>query len=75
MATTSATRERVNAVQEYLNKNGISFDIEHGGKHPKMVLSFSGTQRKLTLAGTPGDHRGIKNWIAQVKRTVGGMLK
>ena len=68
-----AAKERVNAVSDFLKENGIRFEVEEGGKHPKMVLLFEKEKRKLTLTSSPSDRRGLLNFIGDVRRLVNSM--
>lgn len=67
-------KERVSAVSEYLTENGIRFEIEDGTKHARLVLFFEKERRKLFLAGSPGDCRGLKNFVSDVRRAVISMI-
>lgn len=42
--------------------------LEHGGKHPKLVLSHGGNIRKVTVPGTPSDVRSIHNVRRDLQR-------
>lgn len=45
------------------------YSIEHGGKHPHMVICFgSGRIIRYAFPSTPSDHRSLRNSCAQLRR-------
>lgn len=48
--------------------DGVGVRIEHGGKHPRAIVSFRGAQRCVVLSNTPSDSRSMLNQLGDLKR-------
>jgi hypothetical protein len=72
---TKAVREQVKAVTPLLKANAVGFHVEERrrGPHPKLILTFTTGKRKIAMAETPGDVRGLKNFMSEVRSIVKSM--
>lgn len=49
---------------------GVTFTVEDGGKHPKVVLDYKGETRFVVTASTPSDNRALPNHLATLRREI-----
>ena len=51
----------------------ITYQIEKGKRHQKLVFSAGGKQHKITMPGSPSDRgHGLENFKADLKRKLKG---
>lgn len=49
---------------------GVTFTVETSRKHTRVVLFYGGRSRFVVRSSTLSDHRGIRNHIGDLKRTL-----
>lgn len=54
--------------------SNITYTIEPGSKHPRVVLRCGGRQRKLVYSSTPVERRAVLNMVTQLRRCVREVL-
>ena len=47
---------------------GAGYHFIHGGKHPKIVVTYKGNTKRMSFASSASDHRAMKNCVAQLRR-------
>lgn len=52
---------------------GVTVSTDTGGKHDRITLHLGNDSRFVVAPSTPSDVRGIKNHIAEVRRTLRAM--
>lgn len=52
---------------------GVTVSADTGGKHDRITLHLGSESRFVVAPSTPSDVRGIKNHIAEVRRTLRAM--
>jgi hypothetical protein len=68
-------RTKVNTVAQYLEENGITFEVNPGGKHIIMFLYFKDSHRRIPLSNDEGHPRGLKNFFTEIKKHVSSLTK
>lgn len=58
------------AMKEVCDEFDLAFDLEEGGKHPKLVVYACDPPLKVTFPSTPSDVRAAKNSAAQLRRMI-----
>lgn len=53
-----------------IKEAGLRWREELGAKHGKIFVDVDGVEHMLTITGSPGDVRGIRNFRADVKRSI-----
>jgi hypothetical protein len=62
----------VKSYKRFLATHGIStFHVEHGGKHPVLVVEHAGAVHRLTFPSTSRSASGILNGVARLRRKLG----
>lgn len=51
-----------------LERRNVPFEIEHGGKHPRLVVMVSGQRRSLVFSTTARGRRSVQNALADLRR-------
>jgi len=46
------------------------FNIEKRGKHPHLIFHHAGREHRISISGTPSDHRAQQNKISFLKRYI-----
>jgi hypothetical protein len=46
------------------------FEIERRGKHPHLIFHHAGREHRISISGTPSDHRAQQNKISLLKRYI-----
>lgn len=57
-------------LRELIAWPGVTWRAEYAGKHVKLFLSFDGRTRFVVRSKTLSDHRGIRNHVGDIKRTL-----
>ena len=64
-------REIMRSTKEFLPQDGsITASLEHGARHPRLVLRNGERKRTVILATSPSDKRFMANAMAQIKQAV-----
>jgi hypothetical protein len=58
------------ALEKVLNEEGLPFRVEHGGKHPRLVISVNGRDEFVVCSASPSDRRAHLNAAAFLKRRI-----
>lgn len=60
------------AITRELAAAGIErYEIEHGGKHPRLVFVHQGRPLSYVLPGSPSDHRALRNMVRDLRALLG----
>ena len=60
------------AITRELTAAGIErYEIEHGGKHPRLVFVHQGRPLSYILPGSPSDHRALRNMVRDLRALLG----
>jgi len=54
-----------------LARMDLPYNLEHGGKHDKLLLDVNGKTVKYALPKSPSDHRAVKNCLSDIRRVTG----
>lgn len=64
-------REVERAIKDLLNQAGVKFTLVRGGRHPYVEYETSaGKAHRVRYSGTPGDHRAVRNTLAEIRRSL-----
>lgn len=66
-------RVRLAAVADILEENGVEHCLIQGAKHLQLHMTLAGGRRKLPIAGSPSDWRGVMKFVHDVKVAVAEM--
>lgn len=58
------------ALKEVCDEYGLAFEVEDGGKHPKLVVHAGEHPLRMTFPSTPSDVRSPINSAAQLRRKI-----
>jgi hypothetical protein len=62
-------REHLRTIRDWLRRYGATgVHLKHGGKHPRLIFDYRGRRRFFVCPSTPGDHRGVANARAELRR-------
>jgi hypothetical protein len=50
---------------------GVKPTLHHGSKHPYLRFTYAGRAHRVTLPGSPSDHRSMRNLRSQIRRDLG----
>lgn len=53
--------------------DGVTYEVEHGGAHPKLRLRYGEESRFLTFSKTKVAPRGALNKVTELRRTLHGL--
>jgi hypothetical protein len=60
------------AIARELKAAGVDqYQVERGGKHPRLVFTHAGRQINYTLSGSPSDHRALRNMVHDLRGLLG----
>lgn len=70
MCATPAHSEEARAIVGELERAGIAYRIDNGGKHPRVIADFDGAEEVFIFPGSTGDRRAWRNGRARVRRVI-----
>jgi hypothetical protein len=63
-------------VEAELQRLGVSYQLEAGGKHPVVRIDVAGQERRVPLAGSPRTRgQGVRKAVCQIGRIVASMCE
>lgn len=64
--------EHLEAALKVCAEEGVEVQLKQGGKHTKVCFRVAPTEgwHSYPVAGTPGDHRGVKNCTSQMRHAI-----
>lgn len=59
------------AVEQQLIQLGAAYRLERGGKHPVVIISVDGRERRVPFSGSPRARgQSIRKSVSQIRRVV-----